>query len=405
MRLKYFSLLLLLMSAASDIELLGQASKTTQPEPEMFSAFPLTGKQGTAWDVEIRGSGLEGAYGVWFDCDLLRARVKAIQPIDLDPEGPGPAANKGNNPKRGETITLEMQADPGSAQGLHMFRLVSNRGVSNALSINITDEKVATEARPPRDSGFQRVTWPSVVVGRVSKEGEVDYYEIQVQDGQTLLFEADSLGGKLDPVLTLFEQKGSWLNAGRLVQLAFDDDLGSRSAAAISYGFKHRGSYVVGVAGFVGLGGPDFSYQLRIAERSTAGLSDLLTKGTSRPAHPSRKQWQERDFARDLEPTRLDELGSRTVQVPTSQQKPLNSEVNSESKPTSDGTQKSLEQAKGSVSVQLPILQLIKEREPNDRVPEAVRHFDSGNHSRRHWAPWRCGLLQDSSGIRSGNGF
>ena len=153
-----------------------------------------------------------------------------------------------------------------------MFRLVSNRGVSNALSVYVTAENVVLEQGSPASlkGEFQRVSWPAMVAGRISKEGEVDYYAVEVPAGRDLLFEVDSLGGSLDPVVTLFEPSGSWLNSDRLTRLAFNDDVSNRSAAALSYHFKKSGRYVVGVAGFVGLGGPDFSYQLRIADSSTA---------------------------------------------------------------------------------------------------------------------------------------
>ena len=56
------------------------------------------------------------------------------------------------------------------------------------------------------------MNWPARVAGRISKEGEVDYYAVEVPAGRDLLFEVDSLGGVLDPVVTLFEPSGSWSN-------------------------------------------------------------------------------------------------------------------------------------------------------------------------------------------------
>jgi len=121
----------------------------------------------------------------------------------------------------------------------------------------------------------------------------------------------------------------------------------------------------VGVAGFVGLGGPDFSYQLRIADSSTAVPADSLTGRTGRLAHPLRKRWQERDFARNLEPDRLNELGSRTV-------KPLNAAGNWEGKPVIESMPKLQEQPNDGALSPMPVLAIVKETEPNDRLTAAM---------------------------------
>ena len=368
MHLGRHALLILLMAAAMRLELPAQKANSARTEPEMFSAFPLVGKQGSSWDLEVRANALEGTYAVWFDCDALRAIVKEVQPIDLDAEKQDPrTSKKAKKPRKGQRVLLEVQSDPGTTLGSHMFRLVSNRGVSNALSLYVTAENVVMEQSSPSllPGEFQRVTWPTMVAGRISMEGEVDYYAVEVPAGRDLLFEVDSLGGSLDPVVTLFQPSGSWLNSDRLTQLAFNDDVSNRSAAALNYRFKKSGRYVVGVAGFVGLGGPDFSYQLRIADSSTAVPADSLTGRTGRLAHPLRKRWQERDFARNLEPDRLNELGSRTV-------RPLNAAGKSEGKPVIESMPKLQEKPNDGALLPMPVLAIVKETEPNDRLTAAM---------------------------------
>jgi hypothetical protein len=62
------------------------AQKTATPiaEPQVVSIFPISGQQATSFDVEIRGQSLEGAYGVWFDCEALKGEIRKIEEIDLD---------------------------------------------------------------------------------------------------------------------------------------------------------------------------------------------------------------------------------------------------------------------------------------------------------------------------------
>jgi len=359
MRLRRRALLILLIAAAVRFELPAQNLSSKRTEPEISSVFPLAGKQGSSWEVEVRGSGLEGTYAVWFDCDTVGASVKAVQPIDLDAEKQDqPNSGKEKTPKKGQRVLLDVQSDSGAPPGAHMFRLVSNRGLSNALSLYVTVENVVIEQSPPSSlpGGFQRVDWPAMVAGRISKEGEVDYYAVEVPGGRDLLFEVDSLGGSLDPVVTLFEPSGSWLNSDRLTRLAFNDDASNRSAAALSYHFRKSGRYVVGVAAFVGLGGPDFSYQLHIASSSAASAPSLTGK-TERLAHALKKRWRERDFARNIEADRVIELRSRTVQT-------LNPAGKSEAEPVIEHTHKPPEEARAGGL--MPVLPMVKETEPND---------------------------------------
>src|SRR2546428_4882715 len=56
-------------------------------EPQIASTFPLGGRQGSTFEVKIRGKSLDGTYGVWFDCDSLKAEVKRVEEIDLAEKG------------------------------------------------------------------------------------------------------------------------------------------------------------------------------------------------------------------------------------------------------------------------------------------------------------------------------
>src|SRR5712692_6033696 len=60
-----------------------QKTDAPPPEPKLLSLFPLGGRQGTTFELEIRGQVLDGTYGVWFDSPDLVATVKNVQEIDL----------------------------------------------------------------------------------------------------------------------------------------------------------------------------------------------------------------------------------------------------------------------------------------------------------------------------------
>ena len=360
---------IVLILVATGIGLRAQNPKSTSTEPVIHSVFPLALRRGLPLEIQIRGSGLEGSYAAWFDCDAVRAKVKTVEPIDLDADKRDPA-DKGKKPRLGQRVVLDVQSDANSALGAHVFRIVSNRGLSNALSIDVTAENVVLEQSSGKAGEYQQVSWPAVVNGRISKDGEMDYYAVEVNAGTDLLFEVDSLGGSLDPTLTLFEPSMSWLSSDRLVQLAFSDDVANRPMAVIPYRFGKSGRYVVAVGAFVGIGNPDSSYRLSISRSTTGQRLDTTAIRNGRPAHPLKKQWQEREFARVIESKRLDELSSRTVPVtaPKDQESTLSGDKDVPA--VEKATTKPLVQEAQSMEPQ-QLLRIVKEREPNDGTSEA----------------------------------
>ena len=63
---KNYSTLWLILFYTVVINLHGGDSPEVPSEPEILSIFPLGGRQGSSFQVEIRGQALAGARGVWF---------------------------------------------------------------------------------------------------------------------------------------------------------------------------------------------------------------------------------------------------------------------------------------------------------------------------------------------------
>ena len=53
-------------------------------EPQLISVFPVGARQAATIHAEIRGRALQGAYGVWFDSEGLRAEVEGIGEIEFE---------------------------------------------------------------------------------------------------------------------------------------------------------------------------------------------------------------------------------------------------------------------------------------------------------------------------------
>jgi len=309
-----------------------------------------------------------------FDCGGLRGTVKAVESIELKEATQNTATpNTDRKRQNGQRVLLELRADPTSAAGAHMFRLVSKQGVSNAQAMYVSAENVITERLNPTTvaGNFQGLNWPVVLAGKISNEGEVDYFSIEVPAGRELLFEVDSLGGRLDPVISLSEPTGSWFNSERMTRLAFEDTAGGGmpATASVNYRFKQPGRYVVAVRDFLGMGGADYSYQLRVADGS-AQTPKLPTVGKRR-GNSATEEWQEREFARKIEPQRLNELWARTLQV-SKKQDPASSVPGDTARLSLEASPKVVEHPVSNGPVAVPALSIIREKEPNDRVSEAL---------------------------------
>lgn len=344
-----------------------QTPKPVTDDPEILSIFPLAGRQGQVWEAELRGEGLEGARGIWFDCEAISASVKRVESIESVPAKPAAFQEK----KRAFRVLIEIQSTSQTLPGMHRMRLLGERGISNSLPFYIERDAVILEDVKASQSPLsaQPIVFPSVVSGKISEEGEVDCFTVKVGAGKSLLFELTSGIADFDPEITLYEMGGSWFDPGRLKRLAYNDDATPRgtSLARLSHQFQKAGTYVIGISGFVGLGKPDYCYRLRVAEGSgtSQAMADRLL------AHADTVSWREREFSRPLERDQLKKLWTRGVGGAPSAKSGLTSagsgaeSAASNLKSGSGGVDQA---AHPAARVEIPVM---RESEPND-LPSAA---------------------------------
>ena len=358
--------------------------RAQQPEagasdPEILSMFPLAGERGKVWQAELRGRLLHGAYAVWFDCKELYGSVKSVETINLDTRKDGSESSP-NASREGQRVLLELGAHPDALVGAHKVRLIASRGVSNSFALFVHREPVVLENQTafgvPAET--QEVSWPAVVSGRISKEGEVDHFAVEVPGDHELHFEMVSSGAGFDPGITVFEPSGSWLDAHRLIRLAGADaygnngvNLGQVSTANLNHRFKKGGRYIVAAGALLGLGGSDFSYQLRIVESAKQAVSPWKQGGAAKWAHGEPQEWEERGFSRKIEPDRLRELWSRTVRVSKKDSQAGNDVSDSSSPEKGSASRTPVPEILDGASP-VPIVPVVKEQEPNDTATEAL---------------------------------
>jgi hypothetical protein len=308
--------------------------------PDVTSVFPLGGHQGSTFRAEIRGQNLDKTYAVWFDCDDLKADVKGIELVQ--PEAKDAAPNKGQQEekKQQQRVFLEVVIRPQAKVGAHALRVITPRGVSGPLAIQVNSEPVISETLAAHNAAAQAqaLNSPVIVNGRISEPGKVDYYEIKAEKGQELMFEVITGSGLFPavsgifrvPQLTLYEPSGSWFDPNRIARLEPHDEslfmlLPKRLWSSypipgteqylprLTYRVAKTMTLVAGVSGFEGQGGPDYCYELRIAPVKPSSGPEKWTPRVL--AHDIDYNLEERDFTRRIGPDWLEKISSRTVEA------------------------------------------------------------------------------------------
>lgn len=274
--------------------LLASACLLTAAEPHVSSIDPITGAKGKTYEAVVRGRNLAGAYGVVIATEGLQGRVLRVEPE------PARAEDEGKKDAKIDRVHIQLSSAIAGSYGL---RLLTPNGITNELSIRISEGEVVAETDAPDPIR----AFPFAVTGRISERGEEDTYWIEAAAGQTLTFEAKSGHSSFDPLLAIFEAAPTWLDKGHMERIAFNDEPlffpGLSTDAHLVHTFAEGGRYCLKVQSSTGQGSADSVYELRIVE----GMIPAPV------AHPKLKAnaWEERQFTRTLSPRRQEELALR----------------------------------------------------------------------------------------------
>ena len=281
-------------------------------DPRILSVYPFTGQRGTAFYATARGEGLAGASGATVGKAPFHITVEGVTPEAVAP---------GNSRRKAtEQVKLRIEIPPDAKPGRYPIRLIASNGVSNAISIHVSDYAQNLEpegAHETRDSAIPVSSLPAAFSGRMTRRGEADYYSFRAEAGETLTFELVSgfpqtaAGGSaatianFDPALTIYEPAGSWFDPARLKRIAYNDEpvwvIGKPTDAHLIHRFEKAGDYLLRIEAFAGQGGPDYNYSLRIAK------GDLPPSWGQGSAGGS----DDRSWSRRLDGTRLAKLAER----------------------------------------------------------------------------------------------
>jgi hypothetical protein len=292
-----------LIAATTMTALLVQTAAAEAParkprvEPQISSASPMSATRGTRAKMEIRGNGLAGTHAVIFDCPDISGEIKTI------------------DEKSGEQhLTAEFAIGAQASHGVHTFRLVSPMGVTSPRALLIHDEVAVPEENLPMDiqqGGRRLPPAPLVVLGKVGAIGEVDYYAFDAEAGEQLSFELYN-DRRFDAQFFIYERTESWFESNALRRVAFNDEPNRGYGdlnPLLSHRFEKKGRYLAAVTAFLGGGGADHFYALRMFP----GAPKQAFSTTGAAAHIPSGHWEERKFIRPLGEDRLADLRARSM--------------------------------------------------------------------------------------------
>ncbi len=243
----------------------GPAAHAQEPPPpagpRLTALKPLTGSRGATVMLECAGGGLAGTRAaLWFDSPF---------PQIAPPSGAqGLAAVVRESSD--VVARLELKIAPDAVPGVHELRVVTPRGLTNALPFYVAHFREAAEAEPNNEpSGASVLTLPVDLGGAIQAGGDQDWFRFGARKGDRLVIEVESFRRSmrenrgagvafLDSHLALHDTAG--------VELASSDDAARRDARLV-FDCPRDGDYLLQLRDLHYEGRPDYGYRLTIGPR------------------------------------------------------------------------------------------------------------------------------------------
>ena len=192
---------------------LGISAALAQPAPKLDSLSATWFQRGTTNEVTLKGDALGGVEAVLVTgADLSGAMAaKAAPSVTLEGAAGGISAGNADNAK---TLTLQLVVADNAALGSRELRLAGPNGVSNPLTINVSDVPERLEQKP--NNTADKAPWlefPAAVSGVIGASTESDFFRFKARGGEKLNFDvqANRFGSPLDATLVILGADGKEL--------------------------------------------------------------------------------------------------------------------------------------------------------------------------------------------------
>ena len=197
---------------------------------------PRGGARGTEIEVNFHGGNLQDAVGLMF-------HEPGIELIEITHKEAGRAACR-----------IRIAED--CRLGLHGIRVRTATGVSDVKLFSVSNLKEVSETEPNNESGQAQVLELNTVANGVVQNEDVDYYAVELAEGQRVAAEAEAIRlGR-----TLFDVKLRMFGPGGHELIAEDDTALMRQVAAFVHVAKETGTHLIAVSepSYGGSGASDY---------------------------------------------------------------------------------------------------------------------------------------------------
>jgi hypothetical protein len=255
---------------------LGRAAVAQTSYPMVTRVFPAGVQRGTTTEVTVSGAqNFAGAYKILFEGEGLTAEIEPAKPEAVKPDKLKDDKEKADKKKSSvDSVTLKVTAAPEAPVGVRELRVATPRGVSSLGLIAVGDEPEVREVEPNDTSeSAQPVTLPVTINGRIQAAKDVDQFRFTARAGEEVTFSVlaarledkiHDLQEHVDPLLVLWEQRGTSAGGGREIDRA-DDTYGADPL--LIHRFERDGVYRIEIRDVRYHGNPNWVYRLTMTRR------------------------------------------------------------------------------------------------------------------------------------------
>jgi hypothetical protein len=233
--------------------------------PTINSVTPLGVARGATVEMNVEGLNLAKTSAVYFSEPGIKARILRIKElpdlpdIRLGSNGTPSTIDLGPLPPRNQ-VTLELEVSADAPVETVAMRLQTPLGTSPVARFAVEPYYGESPDREPNNAPEEafETYLPTILVGTISKPGDVDYYKIKVRDEEQIVFQnsAAELGSSLRPVVGIYDE-------GQNLLKEFGND-GGRDTSTFAYTFANGGTYYVRVSDYEQSGNGGHFYRIKV---------------------------------------------------------------------------------------------------------------------------------------------
>ena len=253
---------LVITSQAARVE---SPSGSRRTPPTISAVSPRGFARGTTVELTVEGLNLAKASAIYFSEPGVKGRIVSVKELPdlpdvrLGSNGTVSTIDLGPLPPRNQ-VTVEVDVSPETPIGPVEFRLLTPLGTTLAARAVVEPFYGESPDKEPNDTpedAFESFL-PSILVGAISKPGDVDYFKIHADAGEELVFSNSGgmLGSALQPLVTITTELGKPVCEFTL----------QRDRPALAHKFEVAGTYFVRVSDGEQGGSANHTYRVMVGK-------------------------------------------------------------------------------------------------------------------------------------------